>query len=187
MGYALAQQAFFMGADVTLISGPTNLKAINGIKLIRVESAEQMLKASMEIAEAADIFIATAAVADYKPKTYCPQKIKKNNTNISIDLVENSDILTSIKKKFPGIFAVGFAAETNNLAEYGKNKLKAKQLDLIAINDVSGGKVFAQDHNELHIFSKDNKNYFLERNTKDNIAQKLLEIIFKSISNDECK
>ena len=177
MGYALAKMAMFMGAEVTLISGPTALKVPNGVKLVKVNSTDEMLKACIEYAEAADIFIAGAAVADYKPTIYQAEKIKKNAGDLNIQMSQNPDILSSIKNKFPNLFAVGFAAETSNFQEYGLKKLVNKQLDLIAINDVSNDQVFGKDYNQLHVISKDKQEYFIKRNLKEKIAQQLLELI----------
>jgi phosphopantothenoylcysteine decarboxylase / phosphopantothenate---cysteine ligase len=181
MGYAIAKMASLMGAEVTLISGPTNLTAHTGIKLIQIESADEMLKETLEQAKHADIFISNAAVADYKPLINHEEKIKKTSNNMTLELTHNPDILSQVKTSFPNIFAVGFAAETNNIKEYGLNKLKQKKLDMIAINDVSNGKTFGQDQNELHVICKDKKDYFIERANKEVVAEKLLELISKSI------
>ncbi len=177
MGYAIAKMAYLMGADVTLVSGPTNLNVSEEIKGIQVKSAKEMLEASLEQAKNADIFISCAAVVDYKPLNYSASKIKKNAGRMSLELEINPDVIAQVKKNFPKIFTVGFAAETNNIKEYGLKKLKEKQLDMIAINDVSDGKVFNQDQNELHIIVKNNQNYFIEKNNKEIIAKELLNII----------
>lgn len=177
MGYALAKMALRMGADVTLISGPCALTPPNGVNLVKVTSANEMLEATLEHAKNQDILIASAAVADYKPMTYEEDKLKKLSKNLNIQMTLNPDILASIKQKFPHIFAVGFAAETSNFKEYGIKKITDKKIDMIAINDVSNDQVFGKDHNELHVITKDKKEHFIKRNTKDNIAQSLLEFI----------
>lgn len=177
MGYALAKVARDMGAHVTLISGPVALSAPSGLKVILVESADAMLETVMAEVVDSDIFIGTAAVADFKPEAYSTQKIKKDKVTPSIDLTKNVDIIQIVKQTYPHVFCVGFAAETNNIKEYGLKKLTEKKLDLIAINDVSDNTVFGAEHNELNIISKDNQFFNLARDTKANIAKSLLEII----------
>lgn len=181
MGYAIVNAAIRMGAEVVLISGHTSLTQPHLAKYVSIETADEMLEASLKEAANADIFIGTAAVADYKPATFHKNKIKKSAENIDISLKRNTDIITTIKNTYPKLFCVGFAAETSDIQEYGRKKLKAKKLDMIAINDVSDNKVFSQDHNELHIVSKDETYTFLERSTKDSIAEKLLRIICQNI------
>jgi len=177
MGYALAKIAVLMGAEVTLISGPTNLTPPQGVRLINIETSEEMFQASMDAAKDSDVFIGAAAVADYSPKNYSNQKIKKNDLDLNLSLKENSDIIASVKKMHSNVFVVGFAAETNNFIEYGVKKLKSKNIDIIAINDVSGGKVFNSDNNELHVVTKDDKECLISRNNKNEVAKKLLEFL----------
>jgi phosphopantothenoylcysteine decarboxylase/phosphopantothenate--cysteine ligase len=180
MGYALAKIAHFMGAQVTLISGETNLTPPSGVRFIKAQTAEQMLKAALETAVTADIFIGAAAVADYKPTIYHQQKLKKTEEILELRLEKNTDIITNIKRLFPSLLVVGFAAETDNLEINGLKKLQAKNLDMLAINDVSSGKAFGQDENELQIITSNNRSYHLAKNSKDKIAQGLLEIIARS-------
>ena len=177
MGYSLAKIANFMGANVILISGNTNLKAPNGVKLIRTQTADEMLKAALETSVTADIFIGAAAVSDYKPVHYHSQKIKKDEEYLELKLQKNTDIIANIKRLFPKLLVVGFAAETNNFEEHGLKKLHEKNLDIIAINDVSEGKIFGEDSNELHVITKDNRSYHIEKSHKDIVAQSLLKII----------
>jgi phosphopantothenoylcysteine decarboxylase/phosphopantothenate--cysteine ligase len=177
MGYAIAKMAKLMGAEVTLISGPTGLAAPKDIKTIHVKSADEMLNACLIEAKHNDVFISAAAVADYKPEIFHTQKIKKNNESLEIKLTKNPDIITQVKKEFPQIFSLGFAAETNNIKEYGRKKLIGKNLDMIAINDVSSGKVFGSNQNELHVIDKNGKEYFIERDSKEVVAKQLLEIM----------
>jgi phosphopantothenoylcysteine decarboxylase/phosphopantothenate--cysteine ligase len=181
MGYAIAETALKMGAEVTLISGPTALKIPSGVNFIQVTSADEMLKASIEHAPNSDIFISTAAVTDYKVEKTLTHKLKKKSEILHLSLTPNPDILKHIKQNFPQIFAVGFAAETNNFEEYGLKKLNDKKLDMIAINDVSNGKVFGQNFNELHIITKDKKQHFLAKTTKKQISQQLLTLIHSYI------
>lgn len=181
MGYAVAKLATLMGAEVTLVSGPTAINVPRLHKYIKVKSAEEMLDICQNEADGKDVFISTAAVADYRPKNINKEKMKKNDMSMTIDLIENPDILTIIKKKFPQIFAVGFAAETNNIKEYGLKKLSEKNIDMIAINDVSDNKVFNQDLNELYIVNKDKNEFFIARNSKELVAQEFLGIIAKAM------
>ncbi len=181
MGYALAKAAQNMRAEVTLISGPSSLATPSMVKRVDVLSAEEMLQASLTYAKNSDIFIGAAAVADYTPYVYIQEKIKKTSEDLLLKLKYHPDIISIIKKEFPKVFVIGFAAETNNFNEHGLKKLHDKNLDIIAINDVSGGKAFGQDHNELHIITKDKKHYFIERASKDKIANQLLQIIYNAI------
>lgn len=181
MGYALAKVAQNMGAEVTLISGPTSLSMPSMVKRVDVMSANDMLQASLDHAKNSDIFIGAAAVSDYTPSHYTQHKIKKTPGDLLLKLKYNSDIITIIKKNFPKVFVVGLAAETNNFNEYGLKKLHDKNLDIIAINDVSGGKAFGQDYNEFHVVTKDKKYDVIERETKDKVAYQLLKIIYKAI------
>lgn len=133
MGYALARAAQEAGAKVTLISGPVALAAPERVALVRVESAREMLEACQ--AAPGDIFIAVAAVADYRPAQVAQQKIKKAAETLSLELVRNPDILATIARSTPRPFCVGFAAETEALQEHALRKLEEKQLDMIIGND----------------------------------------------------
>jgi phosphopantothenoylcysteine decarboxylase/phosphopantothenate--cysteine ligase len=135
MGYALAQAAVEAGAAVTLISGPVALPPPERVKLVKVESAQQMLEASL--AEPGEIFIAVAAVADYRPAQVAASKIKKQADTLTLELVRNPDILATVAQLKPKPFCVGFAAETDNLADYARSKLRDKQLDMIFANDAT--------------------------------------------------
>ena len=178
MGYNLAKAAQMLGATVTLISGPTSLNPLENMELIRVNSAQEMFEAAQKKATNCDIFISAAAVADYKPKSISLEKIKKG-ADLILELERNPDIIYEIKSQFPYIFCLGFAAETTNHLEYGYQKLKAKNLDAIAINDVSKGKVFNEDYNELTVITKNGTEFIIEKNPKLEIAFKLLYTLFK--------
>ena len=157
MGYAIAQAVVKAGAEVTLISGPAKEPAPTNVdRLIRVTSAREMLQAVLEHIDGAEIFISVAAVADYRPATASSQKLKKRNDDtIHLELVKNPDILAQVKKRNPGIFAVGFAAETGNLVAEGKRKLLAKGIDLIAANDVGGEDgALGSDTNTLELIDR---------------------------------
>jgi phosphopantothenoylcysteine decarboxylase / phosphopantothenate---cysteine ligase len=154
-GYALAQAAQNMGADVTLISGPVSLAKPFGMKVIEVETADQMLKAC-EASLPADILICAAAVADWKIAAPAATKLKKNNSGAAPSLVfaENPDILKTLSsaKNRPAL-VVGFAAETDHVIDHAQAKLAKKKCDLIIANDVSSG-VFGSDQNAVHLVSK---------------------------------
>ena len=157
MGFAIAEAFAKRGANVTLIAGPVNLATPKNVHRIDVTTAHEMWQASLESAVKNRIFIGCAAVADYRVAEVADQKIKKTNDNdeLSLKLVKNPDIIASVaslEKDRP--FVVGFAAETQNVAEYAKSKLQRKNLDMICANDVSGGQVFGQDQNALQIFWK---------------------------------
>jgi len=134
MGYSIAQAAYEMGAEVTLVSGPTALAIPNNVRAIQVQSAENMLNAVMENIADQDIFIAVAAVADYKTANPSTQKIKKSADTMTLELSRNPDILATVAKLPNPPFCVGFAAESENLLEYAETKRKQKHLPLIAAN-----------------------------------------------------
>lgn len=181
MGYALAKMAYSLGAEVTLVSGPSNLETPFGINIIKVETAKEMYDVCMDHAALNNVFIAAAAVGDFKIKNYQKDKIKKEDNIISFELEKNIDIIKEVRKKFPSLFITGFAAETKNIVEFGKNKLKEKQLNLIAINDVSNNQVFNKDTNELIVIDQEGNQNLVPRGTKEEIALKLLKIICQKI------
>lgn len=153
MGYALAENAFKLGANVILISGPVCLTAPTGIETIHILSAQDMYDAVHQQLEAhdIDIFIAVAAVADYRPADFHTQKIKKSRDQLSLELVRNSDIVASVAKLESGRpYTVAFAAETENLQANALGKLANKKLDMIIANDVSKtGTGFKTDQNHV--------------------------------------
>ena len=151
-GYAVAQALSSLGASVTLISGPTNLPIPSGISRVDVETAQEMFEASVALAQTAQIFVGTAAVADYRPAQAELQKIKKNDPALSLALERTDDVLKAVREKCPDLFMVGFAAETERLEEHSQSKLTNKKLDLIAGNLVGNGRVFDRDDNTLHLF-----------------------------------
>ena len=153
MGFAIAQAFAERGANVTLISGPVNLPTPANIQRIDVLSAQEMWQVALEKAVKTHIFIGCAAVADYRIAEVATQKIKKSGDEISLKLIKNPDIIADVghlTENRP--FTVGFAAETENLAQYAKDKLQRKNLDLICANDVSDGQVFNAEQNALHLF-----------------------------------
>lgn len=161
MGYALAQAATEMGADVTLISGPVSIEAPAGVTIINVETAQQMHQEVMSRTSETDIFIGCAAVADYRPEMVSEQKMKKTDDSdtLTITMVKNPDIIASVSAlKTDRPFTVGFAAETQNVEQYALCKLERKNLDMICANDVSiGGQGFNSDDNALTLYWKDGK------------------------------
>ena len=152
MGFAIAQAAAGAGARVTLVSGPVSLPTPADVERIDVASAQEMYDAVMSRAIEADIFIATAAVADYRPAVRAGQKIKKDRETLTIELERNPDILATVAALDRGPFTVGFAAETQNVLEYAQDKRRRKKLDMIAANQVgipdSG---FESEQNALHV------------------------------------
>ncbi|MEO1889636.1 MAG: bifunctional phosphopantothenoylcysteine decarboxylase/phosphopantothenate--cysteine ligase CoaBC [Cycloclasticus sp.] len=151
MGFALAQACVEAGAHVTLVAGPVQLQTPSGLERIDVVSAHEMAEAVMEKSKWADIFIASAAVVDYTPLEIANNKIKKNATQMQLTLVKTTDILTDVATQDDTTFCVGFAAETDNLEAYAKDKLERKSLDMIAANWV--GKVSGGFNSELNALS----------------------------------
>ncbi len=178
MGYAVAQAAAEAGARVTLISGPTALATPPRVERIDVRSAEEMYTAVLARATGADIFIATAAVADYRPTAPAQQKIKKTNNTLSLELVRNPDILADIAALAEGPFTVGFAAETENLLEHARDKLARKGLDIIAANQVSGGLGFETEENALSVIDTGGVTE-LPRSPKAQLARQLIALVAK--------
>lgn len=180
MGFAIAEAAVNMGAEVTLISGPVSLATPANVTRIDVESAEQMHQAAMEHAIINNIFISCAAVADYRPSNVSDQKIKKtsDNDHMQINMVKNPDIVASVAaltKQRP--FTVGFAAETQDVEQYARGKLKKKNLDLICANDVSvAGLGFNSNDNALHLYWNGGEQA-LTTASKAQLAKQLLNII----------
>ena len=158
MGFALARACRDAGAEVTLIAGgKVDLTTPLDVQRVDVLSANDMLQAASQSAAAGcDIFIATAAVADYRTRDAAPQKIKKTQDEMTLDLVKNPDILATSSHTYPDMFVVGFAAETQDVEKYARGKLASKDLDMIACNDVSRKDIgFASDDNAMTVFFAD--------------------------------
>ncbi|MCX0340643.1 bifunctional phosphopantothenoylcysteine decarboxylase/phosphopantothenate--cysteine ligase CoaBC [Acinetobacter radioresistens] len=182
MGFALAAACYAAGARVTLIAGPVSLDTPNGVTRINVSSAVQMLEHSMQmLEEGCDIFIATAAVADYRVAEVAEHKIKKAGDELNVSLIKNPDIVATIAQQQKRPFMVGFAAETRNVEEYAAGKLIAKKLDMIACNDVSRNDIgFASDENAMIVFFAEQyhlQKRELEKASKQEIAQQLVEAV----------
>ncbi len=182
MGYALAQAAAEAGAHTILISGPTALASPEHVKCINVVSAEEMQEACMnqvyESQSPCDIFIASAAVADYRPIEIAKQKIKKNDQDtMMLEMVKNPDIVATIASQANSPLVVGFAAETQNLIENAKSKLAKKQLDLVIANDVSKTDIgFNSDNNAVTIITKEAITEMAER-SKSQVATDIIDYV----------
>jgi phosphopantothenoylcysteine decarboxylase/phosphopantothenate--cysteine ligase len=180
MGYAVAQTARLRGAEVFLVSGPTNLSAPSGVQLVQVRSAAQMRDAVLELYPRVDIVVKAAAVADYRPTKLSAQKIKKSASAITLSLARTEDILGLLGKGKTKQVLVGFAAETENLLESARKKLASKNLDLLVANDVSSG-VFGSDSATVHILSRRKEGVTLHEQSKVAIAGKLLDLAHEMI------
>lgn len=176
MGYAMAHAAAEAGAQVILLSGPVHLPAPQGVERIMIESAEELFAATHAHIDNVDIFIAVAAVSDYRPRTAKSSKIKKTRAEMTVDLVKSPDILVSVAKLARGPFTVGFAAETDRIREYALAKLAAKQLDMIVANEVGAGIGFEQDENAAHVFWRNGDQAFPLVH-KSALAQELIGLI----------
>lgn len=179
MGYSIAKAFAERGANVTLISGPVNLPTPDNVERINVQSAIEMEQQAVKFAQKSAIFIGCAAVADYRMAKVSNQKIKKTDDSdeLTLKLVKNPDIIANIANLAENRpFVVGFAAETQNVAEYAKSKLERKNLDMICANDVSGGQVFGQDQNSLHLFWKNGEKK-LPLADKNKLAENLVQEI----------
>ena len=177
MGYAIAKMAASRGADVTLVTGPTNIEVPSNIKkLVKVESAQEMYNAIIDNFDDNNVIIKSAAVADYKPKTYCNKKIKKSDDDLVIELDRNKDIAYEIGKIKKDKILVGFAAETNDLIENAKNKVKKKNFDFIVANDLTeNGAGFGTDTNIVKIIDKNGDISKYPQMKKDEVADIILD------------
>jgi len=179
-GFALAEAAVEAGASVTLITGPTHLDTPDRVKRIDVISTQEMFNAVLTEVNDSDIYIGVAAVSDYRPINPVKQKIKKgdgSNQTLTIELVENPDIIATVAKLDPRPFTVGFAAETHNLIEYAKAKLVDKGLDMIIANDVSDSSIgFNSDENRTTVIW-DSDQQAIPQMSKHNVARKVIELI----------
>lgn len=183
MGFALAEKAAELGADVTLIAGPVHLTTKNAhIKRIDVESTQEMLSACLAKFKTSDVLIMAAAVADYTPDQFSNEKIKKKE-NFSISLQKTSDILETLgKSKTKKQFICGFALESTNELAYAKSKLERKNLDMIVLNSLKNkGAGFQHDTNQITILDKKNKSIAFALKSKQEVAEDILQHIAKSI------
>ena len=178
MGYAVARAAMLRGADVTLISGKTSLLPVPFVNTVNVTSAAQMYDAVMQYADSSDIIVKAAAVADYRPKSIAPEKIKKSDGEAVIELERTADILKELgKRKKKGQVLCGFSMETENLCENSRKKLKSKNADIIAANSLrTEGAGFGTETNVLTLITAD-KEIQLEKMSKDEAAHRLIDCI----------
>ncbi len=176
MGYAIAQEAVKMGADVTLVTGPTDLQVPSGANVVRVESAQDMLEAVLSRYPDMDVVIKTAAVADYRPKMVHSEKMKKRAGELVLELERTTDILKTLGEKKEGQLLVGFAAETVDVEYYAKQKLETKNLDMIVANDVKAeGAGFGTDTNIVTMYKQSGDVIPLPLLSKAEVAHRILE------------
>lgn len=181
MGYAIAQAAQNMGAKVILVSGPTHLMAPVNVTTIQVTSAAQMHQHVMEQVKHCDVFVACAAVADYRPMQSNSQKIKKNEQELTLTFIKNPDILSDVAHLPQPPFTLGFAAETQNVREYALSKLYAKKLNMIAANDVSDSSIgFNSENNALSVFWPQGEQ-ILAMADKQQLALQLMQLVAEQL------
>lgn len=180
MGYAVAEAAAQRGAQVILVSGPTSLDAPPGVERINLQSAEEMHSAVLERIADCSIAIFAAAVADYRPVEASEQKIKRTKDSMTISLEPTPDILASVARNKGDRLIVAFAAETENVAENARNKLAAKNADLIVANDVTAeGAGFDRDTNVVTLIARDGRDLALPRMSKSDVAQRILDEVVR--------
>ena len=180
MGYYIAEEARDRGADVTLVSGPTNLKPPSGVKVINITTNEEMKEAIFENYDDSVIVIKSAAVADYKIKNYSNDKIKKGDGDLVLTFVRDNDILKLLGEKKTNQILVGFAAESTNISENARRKLENKNLDYIVANDITSSDTgFASDDNKVVIFTKDGEEINLDKMSKRKVASKIFDTILR--------
>lgn len=180
MGYAIAKEARDRGAEVILVSGPTNLEPPKNVKIINIKTNEEMKKEILQNFKWADIVIKSAAVADYKPKEYSKEKIKKGEGDLNICLTRDNDILKFLGEIKTHQVLVGFAAESNNVLENAERKLKNKNLDFIVANDITSSDTgFGSEDNKVVILSKNNEKLELEKMSKKEVASNIFDMILE--------
>ncbi len=177
MGFAVAAAAREAGAEVVLVAGPVALPTPVGVRRIDVESASDMLEAVQREVAGAQIYISTAAVADYRPAKPVDRKIKKTESALDLDLERTVDILAAVAARPDRPFVVGFAAETNDVEMHARQKLAKKNLDLIAANEVGDDKVFEKDDNALMVLWRNGGRQDLGPGPKARIAHELIDLI----------
>ena len=180
MGYAIAEEARDSGAEVVLVSGPTNLNSPKNVKIINIKTNEEMKNEIFNYYEWADIVIKSAAVADYKPKEYSNQKIKKGEGDLNLCLTRDSDILKSLGEVKTHQILVGFAAESNDVLKNAEKKLKNKNLDFIVANDITASDTgFGSEDNKVVILSKNDEKLELEKMSKKEVASNIFDMILE--------
>jgi phosphopantothenoylcysteine decarboxylase / phosphopantothenate---cysteine ligase len=181
MGFAVAQAAREAGAEVVLVSGPVSLPTPPGVRRIDVESAADMLTAVLKEVEGTDIFISTAAVADYRPARPADQKIKKTSDTLDLCMERTSDVLATVAARADRPFVVGFAAETESVEQNARLKLLKKNLDMIAANEVGHDKAFDCEDNQLIVLWR-NGRHELGKASKLALARELVALIAESFA-----
>jgi phosphopantothenoylcysteine decarboxylase/phosphopantothenate--cysteine ligase len=176
MGYAMASAAAAQGARVLLVSGPVALQEPAGVEVVHVDTAEEMYEATHARIDGADIFIGAAAVSDYRPSVASGQKIKKNEETMRIELVRSQDILASVAALEGAPFAVGFAAETENVREYALGKLDNKKLDMIVANRVGDDCGFDADDNLVEVYWQGGTKEFAKA-AKTELAHQIMKLV----------
>lgn len=180
MGYSIAKEAKDRGAEVVLVSGPTILNPPKDVKIINIKTNEEMKNEIFKYFDWADIVIKSAAVADYKPKEYSTEKIKKGDGDLNLSLTRDNDILKSLGEIKTHQVLVGFAAESNDVLKNADKKLKNKNLDFIVANDITASDTgFGSDDNKVVILSKDNEKLELEKMSKIEVASNIFDMILK--------
>jgi phosphopantothenoylcysteine decarboxylase / phosphopantothenate---cysteine ligase len=186
MGYAVAEAAAGRGAHVILVSGPTSLEAPAGVERIDVRTAEEMHRAVLDKVASCSIAIFAAAVSDYRPAEPNGQKIKRNTESFTLSLEPTPDILASVARNKGDRFLVGFAAETDHVAENARKKLASKNADLIVANDVTAeGAGFDHDTNIVTLFARDGRDLVLPRMSKSEVAQRILDEVVRLRSSSQ--
>lgn len=180
MGYAIAEEAAERGANVILVSGPTKLNPPKGVRVININTNSEMKEEMISNFNWADIVIKSAAVADYKPKEYSDKKIKKGEGNLSLDLVRDNDILMELGERKTHQILVGFAAESNDVLDNAKDKLRRKNLDFIVANDITATDTgFGSNDNKVIIISKDHEPVYLEKMSKKQVACNIFDLVLE--------
>ena len=178
MGYEIAKEARDRGANVTLISGPTSLDIPTGVNFIKVNTNEEMLNAVLDNFNDSNIVVKSAAVADFNVKEYSKEKIKKTDSNLVIELERDKDILETLGKQKTNQIIVGFAAESSNVIENSKSKLKRKNIDYIVANDITSNDTgFASDDNKVTIISSLGDVISLDKMSKREVAKNIFDMI----------
>ncbi|NRG45629.1 bifunctional phosphopantothenoylcysteine decarboxylase/phosphopantothenate--cysteine ligase CoaBC [Bacillus sp. CRN 9] len=186
MGYAIAEEAASLGADVSLVSGPVSIDAPAGVQLIKVESAEEMYQAVLSQYDNADIVIKTAAVADYKPKKVYKHKVKKKSGEEYLELERTKDILFELGKRKNKQVLIGFAAETEKLDDYAIGKLEKKNADMIVANNVTAeGAGFGTDTNIVTLYKRNGSIDHLPLMSKHEVAAKILDAANRLLKDEQ--
>lgn len=184
MGYALAEAFADWGANVTLVSGPTQLRLQHPlVEVVAVQTADEMYAATAKIAPQAEIWVFAAAVADYKPRAMALDKIKKDGDTLTLELVKNVDIAATLgQQKRPEQFSVGFALETSNEEAHARAKLARKNFDLIVLNSLrDAGAGFGHDTNKVTLLSAGGQMTTFELKPKAEVARDIVQTVFASL------